>query len=75
MKGQRPPVVTPIAWMEAPQWLTAQEAYRLSGWAGPTMPEIVVHGAVDVNAERLIEKENLRDCQECLALVLHWDDE
>jgi len=39
------------------------------------MLEIVVHGPVDVNAEWLTEKESLRDCQECLALVLHWHDQ
>ena len=61
--------------MEAPQWLPVQEACRLSGWDGPRMFEIIGDGGVDVNAEGLIEKESLRDFQQCLALVLHWDDD
>jgi hypothetical protein len=58
--------------MEAPQWLTVQEACQLSEWDGPTMLDIVDDGGVDVNTEGLVEKESLRDFQECLALVLHW---
>jgi hypothetical protein len=60
--------------MEAPQWLTVQEACRLSGWDRPSMLEIVRDGGVDVNTESRIEKGSLHDFQECLALVLHWDD-
>jgi hypothetical protein len=72
MTVQQMRVVTPIAWMEAPQWLTVQEACCLSGWDVFSMLEIIDGGGVDLNTEGLIEKESLRDFQECLALVLHW---
>jgi hypothetical protein len=74
MMGQAPRTVTPIAWMEAPQWLTIEEACRLSGWDVFSMLEIIDEGGVDLNTEGLIEKESLYDFQQCLALVLHWDD-
>jgi hypothetical protein len=74
MMGQAPRTVTPIAWMEAPQWLTVEEACRLSAWDGLTILEIIADGGVDVNTEGLIEKESLYDFQQCLALVLHWND-
>jgi hypothetical protein len=74
MMGQAPRTVTPIAWMEAPEWLTVQEACRLSGWDSFSMLEIIDEGGVDLNTEGLIEKQSLYDFQECLALVLHWDE-
>ncbi len=39
-----PRIVTPVAWMEAPQWLTVHQACRLSGWDRPSMLEIVREG-------------------------------
>jgi hypothetical protein len=74
MMGQAPRTVTPIAWMEAPQWLTVEEACRLSGWDELSMLEIIDEGGVDLNDEGLIEKESLYEFQQCLALVLHWHD-
>ncbi|MFW6116264.1 MAG: hypothetical protein ACOC6F_00920, partial [bacterium] len=74
MIKEAPRTVTPVAWMEAPQWLTVRQACRLSGWDEPSMLEIVRDGGVDVNTEGQIEKQSLYDFQQCLALVLHWDD-
>ena len=61
--------------MQAPQRLTVHDISRPSRWDGPTMLQIVRDMGIDVNAERLIEKESLRDFQECLALVLYWNDD
>jgi hypothetical protein len=60
--------------MEAPEWLTVQEACRLSGWDSLSMLEIMSDGGVDVNTEGRIDKQSLYDFQQCLALVLHWHD-
>ena len=74
MTGHVSRTVTPVAWMEAPEWLTVQEACRLSGWDSPTMSVVVREGGVDVNVEGLIERQSLYDFQQSLALVHHWHD-
>ncbi len=38
------------------------------------MLEIIDEGGVDLNLDGLIEKRGLREFQEMLALVLHWDE-
>jgi hypothetical protein len=38
------------------------------------MLEIIEQDGVDLSTEGLIEKRSLRDFQEAVALVLHWDD-
>jgi hypothetical protein len=54
--------------------LTFEEACFLSGWDKDTMRVIIDEGGVDLNPEGLIEKRGLREFNECLAIVLHWDD-
>jgi hypothetical protein len=60
--------------MEAPDWLTIEEACYYSGWDSKSMQEIIEDGDVDLNENGLIEKQSLYDFQECLALALHWHD-
>jgi len=69
-----PRVITPVTWIEAPEWLTIEEACYLSGWDRDSMLEIIDEGGVDLNDEGLIEKESLYEFQESLALVLHWNE-
>jgi hypothetical protein len=71
---QQARIVTPVAWLSAPDWLSVEEACYLSGWDQGSMLEIIAEGGVDLNLEGLIEKRSLYEFQECLALVLHWDD-
>ncbi len=70
----QPHVVTPVDWAFAPEWLTMDEACRLSGWTPDAMNEIVEAGGVDLNGDELIERGSLLEFQEAVALVLHWDD-
>ena len=63
-----------LDWVFAPDWLTLEQACFLSGWDQDSMLEIINDGGVDLNLEGLIEKRSLHEFQECLALVLHWDD-
>jgi hypothetical protein len=67
-------IITPVVWLEAPDWLTIEEACFLSGWDRASMMEIIAEGGVDLNDAGLIEKESLHEFQESLALVLHWDE-
>ena len=67
-------IVTPVHWMMAPEWLTVDEACHLSGWDRGTMLYIIAEGGVDLDDEGLLGKQSLHEYQECLALVLHWDD-
>ena len=67
-------IATPVNWLYAPDWLTLEEVCFLSGWDQDSMLEIVNDGGVDLNLDGLIEKESLWEFQECLALVLHWND-
>ncbi|MBN1811278.1 MAG: hypothetical protein JXA14_05535 [Anaerolineae bacterium] len=69
-----PRIITPVTWIEAPAWLTIEEACYISGWDRASMLEIIGEGGVDLNDDGLIEKESLYEFQECLALVLHWND-
>ena len=61
-------------WLFAPEWVTFGEACFLSGWDPESMREIIREGGVDLNTEGLIEKQSLREFNECAALVAHWDD-
>ena len=67
-------IATPVDWLFAPEWLTIPEACKLSGWDTDSMLEIIDEGGVDLNDDGLIETESLHEFQECLVLVLHWDD-
>jgi hypothetical protein len=67
-------IVTPAAWIYAPDWLTIREACKLSGWDQDSMLEIIAEGGVDLDDAGLIDKQSLHEFQESLALVLHWDE-
>ena len=67
-------LVTPVTWIFAPDRLTVDEACHLSGWDRGTMRHIIDEGGVDLDDEGLIGKQSLHDYQECLALILNWDD-
>ncbi|MCD6552436.1 MAG: hypothetical protein J7M16_00340 [Anaerolineae bacterium] len=74
---QRP--ATMVDWWAAPEWLTLEQAVRLSGFDAETMRQIIAEGGVDLKdtagGELLIEKESLREFQEALLLVTHWRDQ
>jgi hypothetical protein len=67
-------VATIVDWLFAPDWLSIEEACFLSGWDHDTMLEIIDEDNVDLDDDGRIEKQSLYEFQECLALVLHWDD-
>jgi hypothetical protein len=48
--------------------------WAVGQWDADVMREIICEGGVDLNLEGLIEKRSLREFNECLAMVLHWDD-
>ena len=63
-----------IDWPFAPDWLTVDEACRLSGWDRASMLQIIDEGGVDLDLAGLIERQSLLEFQEMPALVLHWDE-
>ena len=67
-------MVTPVTWVFAPDRLTVEEACKLSGWDASSMTEIILEGGVDFDDAGLIFKDSLREFQETLAEVLHWND-
>jgi hypothetical protein len=70
-------MVTPVTWAVAPEWLTIPDASRLSGFAPDLLHFLIDDGGVEAKQDGsawLIEKWSLLDYQECLAMVLHWDD-
>ncbi|NLF03351.1 MAG: hypothetical protein GX601_20510 [Anaerolineales bacterium] len=67
-------VITPVVWLEAPDWLTIEDACYLTGWDAAAMQEIISEGGVDLNDEGLIAKDSLYEFQEALLLVVHWWD-
>lgn len=60
--------VTLVTWAFAPEWLTVEEASRLSGHSVSTIVWLAREGAIDIadDTELLIEKESLREFQESL---------
>ena len=70
-------IITPVVWLESPDWLTPEQASYLSGHDLETVHWLIEDGGVDARRDGgtwLIEKESLHDYQEALALVLHWWD-
>jgi hypothetical protein len=70
-------VRSPLAWIEAPEWLTLEEAAELSGHSLETIQWMVDEDAVDLKDSAdgwLIEKRSLHEFQQTLAEVLHWDE-
>jgi len=71
-----PRIITPVVWLEAPAWLTVEEACWLTGHDRDAMLQIIELGGVDAEHDGetwLIEKESLYEFQESLAEVLHWE--
>lgn len=68
--------ITPVTWLEAPDWLTPEEAAAITGHTLAEIQEIIDAGGVELKDgdQVLIEKGSLHDFQECLAEVLHWND-
>jgi hypothetical protein len=64
-----PRIVTMVAWLAAPEWLTLAEASFLSGHDDAMLRWMIDDGAVDTNDEGLIAKDSLRDYQETLLEV------
>jgi hypothetical protein len=67
-------IVTPVAWLEAPQWLTLDYAAYLTGHTIDYLNWMIEDGCVESDGAGLIEKQSLHDFQESLLLVLHWNE-
>jgi len=70
-------VVTGVSWAFAPEWLTLEEASYLSGHDADTLRGLIYDGGVDAKRQDdtwLIEKASLREFQETLLEILHWED-
>ena len=68
-------IITPIVWLEFPDWLTPAQASYLSGHDADTVLWLIEDGAVETRCDGdawLIEKASLYEFQEALAEVLHW---
>ena len=74
METQPTRIARGIDWAFAPDWLTEEEACFLSGHDRGALRSIIEEGGVDLDTRGLIEKCCLHEFQECLALVLNWDD-
>jgi hypothetical protein len=61
-------------WLDAPKWLTVDEACQLSGYDWGTMLHIVDVDGVDLDDAGHIEKQSLWDFQDALELVLSWGE-
>ena len=59
-------VFTPVCWIEAPEWLTLQEAAFLSGFDDETLGVVIAEGGVDLNYAGLIAKDSLYEYREAL---------
>lgn len=73
-----PRMVTLVAWISAPKWLSLDEASFLSGHSPDMLRGMAERGEAEarrVGAGWLIEKTDLRDYQETLLEVLLgcWD--
>ncbi len=62
-------MVTPVTWAFAPEWLTFEEAWVLSGMEPETMQEVIDDDGVDLSDDGLIGRDSLREFQEVLLLV------
>jgi len=68
-------ITSPVVWLEAPEWLTPEEAAYLSGYDLETIHWMIQDGAVDTRQDGevwLIEKESLLEFREALSDVLRW---
>lgn len=72
--SERPRIITPVVILEAPDWLTFEQAVWLSGWDRDIMAHIVEIGGVDLNDAGLIDKESLLEFQETMLEIWTWND-
>ena len=73
--GEKEPmtrIISPVAWLSAPDWLTVSEACELSGHDEATIYWLIQDGAVEARHGDcwLIEKTSLRELQESLQETL-----
>jgi hypothetical protein len=67
------PVATMLDWVLAPDWVTPEEAVRLSGHDEDTIKRLILDGGVDAElggGTWLVEKRSLYEFQEALSDVL-----
>ena len=69
--------VTPVTWLEAPEWLTPEEAAALTGHTLDAIHAIIQTGGVELKDGDvvLIDRRSLHEFQETLAEVIHWHDD
>ena len=70
----QPEIVTPGAWLFAPEWLTPLQAAWLSGQSEGFIAWLVEEGNVETNTGGLIDKFSLHRYLETLVEMLHWQD-
>jgi hypothetical protein len=71
------PRFSPVVFDLAPAWLTLAQAAELCPYDQATLLWMIREGMVDAKEGEggyLVSKAGIREYQECLALVLHWDD-
>ncbi len=64
--------VTLVTWIFAPEWLTLDEAARLSGYDEARLLELIADGDIEAELSAsgwLIEKSSLRELKEMLLLL------
>ncbi len=68
--------ITPVVWLEAPEWLTPEEAAALTGHTLEAIQEIIDCGGVELKdgPAVLIDKASLHEFQETLVELAHWND-
>lgn len=69
-------IITPVTWLEAPEWLTPEQAAALTGHSLENIQAIVQDGGVELKDGDcvLIEKGSLYDFQETWVELLHWNE-
>ena len=69
--------ITPVTWLEAPEWLTPEEAAALTGHSLEAIQAIIQVGGVELKDGDavLIDRRSLHEFQETLAEVIHWPDD
>lgn len=66
-----PRVITPVVWLEAPDWLTLEGVSFLTGYDVATVHWLADDGAFDLRDDGLIDKASVREFQEAL-LEVQW---
>ena len=77
LQAIEPRMINLAKWLEAPQFLSPDEAARLAGRSRDDIDRMIDDDAVELVEEGsgyLIEKQSLYDFEESLEIVQHWDD-